>query len=672
MVTYPDGYYDRFDPTKNYDRHLYRAGRVVQGAELNETQLAVHDRIKRISDVLFKDGAVIRDAGIIVNNTTGYTQLAAGVIYARGAMRGVAPLNVTLPINGTVVVGIYLQDTVITELEDAGLRDPAIALRNFSEPGAARLKVEAKWGVAGDGTQGDFYPIYTVIDGEVQTTEPPPQIDAVSLSIAAYDRDSTGGYYVVAGLDLSMLDDDVDGRQVYSLSAGNARVNGRQVLLQHARRIPYTAVPDLKQVLSEPHNASGGTERVNLNHWPIDTVDQILITAQKTVVITHGAFNGVSDILPDTPVVQIIGVNQGGTWGGSSFTGGTTYTVGADYNLSSDSVSWSPAGAEPAPGSTYTVVYRYYAVVTPTSPDSKGFSISGAVAGTTIQVSYRWRRPRIDKLCIDPLGQVVWVNGVPNDVTPRAPAVPAGLLALANVNQTWDVTRSVVNERTQVQSMAQIQGLEVKVDNLFAVVSEHQLRTEAALSDPTTKRGIFVDNFNDDDQRDQGTSQNAAIIEGALTLPAINVTILSASLSTTQTLPLNNAGTAAVISQTLRTGCLAVNPYMAFNPIPASCHIEPATDFWTDTQSIWLSPTTRRFTTRREVIDRLSSLGWLTRTINVTTEVLVTSQTEIVSTRTVEAEFLRQIVISFQLAGFGSNEVLTTVKFDGISVAFTS
>lgn len=669
----PDGYQDRFNPARNYERHLYRAGRVVQGAELNETQLSIIDRVKSIADVLFKDGAVIRDAGINVDQNTGVTQLGGGVIYARGAMRGVAARQVTIPVIGTVIIGIYLQETVVTELEDPELRDPAIAVRNYAEPGAARLKVEAVWGVQGDGTAGGFYPVYVVIDGVVQSNEPPPAIDAISLAIAAYDRDSTGGYYVVSGLETTWLDDDSNGRQVFSISAGNARVNGKQVLLTHARRVVYDAVPDLKVVIAEPKVAFGGSERVNVNHGPIDSIDLVTITTQKIVSLTHGAFTGASDILPDSAVAQIVAVNRGGSWNGSAFTGGTSYTQGTDFTLASDSVNWSLAGAEPGPGETYQVVYRYIANVTPTAPDANGFTVAGAVPGTTISVSYRWRRPRVDKLCLDPQGATVWVKGVPNDVSPRPPQVATGLLAIATISQTWRVlSRRVVIDGIRVQTMDQIASLETKVDNLFAVVSEQQLKTEAALSDPTTKRGLFVDNFLDDDMRDQGTSQNAAVVDGALTLPAIGVQIFTATLGSVQTLPMNNAGTYAVIAQTMRTACMLVNPYQAYEPIPASAKIEPATDFWTDTLTVWLSPTTRRFTQQREVIDRVTSLGWLTRQIGTSTDIVVTTQTDVVSVRTTEAQFLRQIVIAFQLQGFGPGEQLTTVTFDGISVPFTN
>lgn len=671
MVTMPDGYFSRFDAAQDYERHLYRVGRVVQGAELNETQQASQDRLKRISDVLFSDGAVIRDAGINVNQSTGVTSLGAGVIYARGAMRGIAPATVTLPLSGLAVCGIYLQESVVTELEDPTLKDPAVAVRNFSEPGAARLRVRGVWGVQGDGTAGDFFAVYTVIDGVVQTTQPPPQIDAVALAIAAYDRDSTGGHYIAEGLRVSLLADS-GGSQVYSLAAGNARVNGRQVLLPHARRVVYPAVPDLKTVLGETKLAVGGTERVNTSHFPIDSIDQVLITAQKEVTLTHGAFTGATDVLPDSAVAQIVAVNQGGTWNGSAFVGGVNYAVTTDFLFAADALNWAPAGSEPAPGSTYKVVYRHVKLVTPTSPDATGFTVAGAVVGTSIQINYKWRRPRVDRLCLDPAGVVVWVQGAPNDVAPRAPTVSAGMLSIATVKQTWDARRSVSNDGTRVQTMPQLEGLEAKVDNLFAVVSEHQLKTEAALSDPTTKRGIFVDNFENDNKRDAGVSQSAAVVDGALTLALTNVVVLTHSMDGPQALPLNAAGIYPVIQQTLRTGCMLVNPYQAFNPIPGSARIEPATDFWTAAATTWASPVTQRFTTVTEVIDRVESLGWLTRLLYQSRDVVVSTATELLSTRVTEAEFLRPIVINFTLEGFGAGENLAQVKFDGIPVSFSN
>lgn len=675
MPIMPEDHYDRFDPTKNYERHLYRAGYVVQGAELNETQTSINDRVKRIADVLFKDGAVVKDAAINVDQTTGETVLAAGVLYVRGAMRGVAPTTRTISLTGTVAVGVYLQETVVTELEDPTLRDPATKVRNYGVAGAARLKVEAVWGTDGDGTAGDFFPVYSVVDGLVQSTEPPPAIDAIALSISAYDRDSTGGFYIVDGYRVIALPDDETGAQVYSLSAGNARVNGRQILSPHGRRVIFDAQPDLKSVLGEAKLAAGGAnERVNLNHDPVAFVDLVQITVQKTVTLTHGAFTGVADLLPDSPVQQIIAVNQGGTSNGAGgYTGGTTYAQNTDFTLNADRVDWSPAGAEPAPGSTYSVTYRYLAVVTPSSPDAKGFSVSDAVPGTTILTSYRWKRPRIDRMCMAPDGTIQWVRGVPNDDVPRAPAVPAGLLSITTVEQTWDADRIVSEDGVRVQKMDQLLSLEAKVDNLFALQSEAMLKVEVALSDPTTKRGVFVDNFDNNDKRDAGKpTQSAAITDGVLTLATTNVQVKTISLGGTQTLPLNTAGTYPVIQQTLRTGTMLVNPYMAYDLIPARCTLEPATDFWTATVDVWATSISRRFTTAREVIDRTSSAGLLKRTLWTESQVLVNDATELLSTKATDAATLRSIPISFTLQGFGPSEWLDVVRFDGLAVSFTA
>jgi Domain of unknown function (DUF4815) len=687
MVTMPDGYYTHFDAAKNRESILWRAGRVVQGAELSEEGDLSRHRLKQVADALFKDGAVIRDAGINVNQQTGLCSLAAGVIYARGAMRGVAPAAFTISLVGTVSVGIYLVDTVVTELEDPTLRDPAVAVRNYAAPGASRLVVTAVWGFAGDGQEGAFYPVYTVVDGVVVGQQPPPNIDAIALAIAAYDRDSTGGHYITSGFRLTALADGTAGaeagKQIYNLEAGNARVNGRQVLMTHAARVLYDPEPTqaLKVVLVESKTALGGTERVNTSHSPIFDIQQVSITTQKVVTTQkRGDVGNSADLLPDPSVVSIVAVNQGGTWNGSAFSGGTTYTQGTDYTLTSDSVNWSPSGvgtAEPATGSTYSVVYRYNAAVAPTAVDTTGFTVSGAVANTSILISYRWLRPRIDRICLDTEGRIVWVKGVPNDVAPRAPAIPAGLLPVASVRQTWPLSylnRQVSNDGVRMQSMSQIEGLETKVDNLFAVVSEHQLKTQAALTDPSSKRGIFVDNFINDLQRDQGIAQTAAVVDGALTLAidVASIQVKQADLGGPQTLPMNAAGAYPVVQQTLRTGCMKVNPYDAFEPIPPRCTIAPAVDFWTAVQTAWLSPVTRRFTTEREVIDRTTSLGWLTREIGVTRELVVTNSTELVRTRTEEAQFLRQIEISFTLQGLGAGEILNSVKFDGIAVAFTA
>ena len=670
MATMPAKYYSRFDASKNYERHLGIAGRVLQSAEVNEIQESLMDRAKRLYDVLFKDGAIIRGCEIAVDVQTGLCSLANGALYVRGAVRGIAPRSFTVPIVGEVVVGVALHDVVVTHLEDASLRDPAVGVRNKSEPGAARLRVDTSWARAGDGTLGEFYAVYRIIDGVPQAQTPPPQIDPVTLAIGAYDRQSTGGYYVSTGLRVTQQADTQGGEQVYSLSEGVARIDGSEVIIPHSRMVVYPAVPDLKTVLGEPHVAAGGTERVELNHAPVAAIDRVRIVAQRVLTnFVHGDFSGAQDLLPDTPILSIVAVNQGGTWNGTNFSGGTTFNQGSDYKLTADKVDWSLSGAEPAPGSTYTAVYRYEATAAATAVDAGGFTVAGAVPGTVTRVDYRWKRPRIDKLCLDRQGFVHWVKGIAHDVRPSPPSTPPGVLSVASVLQTWGASRAVLNDGVHMLPMNQIEAMQRQIDQLGVLMGEQALRTQIAISEPTNKRGLFVDPLLDDSKRDQGTAQTGAVFDGILTLPLVGIQVASVSLPDTATLPMNWPATAPVIRQELRTACVKVNPYDAFSPVPASAVLEPATDFWTVSQTVWTSAVTRLFQmTRREV------WGWdaglLQRFTGASTQIVSDWTVEQTRQWTEDARFLRTIEVRFKLQGFGPGEFLDAVRFGGRPVAF--
>ena len=75
--------------------------------------------------------------------------------------------------------------------------------------------------------------------------------------------------------------------------------------------------------------------------------------AKTSQVMVKGTAAGADLILLNgqeaVTVVSIVSVVQGGT----------TYTVTTDYVLGTNTVDWSPAGAEPAVGSLYTVTYTY-------------------------------------------------------------------------------------------------------------------------------------------------------------------------------------------------------------------------------------------------------------------------------------------------------------------------
>jgi hypothetical protein len=151
------------------------------------------------------------------------------------------------------------------------------------------------------------------------------------------------------------------------------------------------------------------------------------------VTLTRGAYSGVQDALPDTAVVSIMDCRQGET----------IYAQGSDYRKTGDKVDWSLSGAEPATGSTYLCTYDSIDSVIPTEVDYDGFTVEGAVAGSSILVTYRQALPRIDRLALNQDGQCLWFQGVAAEMYACAPVIPAHLLPIATVRQTWREDRSV-------------------------------------------------------------------------------------------------------------------------------------------------------------------------------------------------------------------------------------
>lgn len=647
----PTPYYNRFDPDKNYEHHRFAPGRPLQSAELNEIQARSAYTLQGVADTILKDGNVIRDAGVIVDPDTGDTICESGAVYLRGVVRGVAPATIEVPIVGTIAIGLRLQEDIVTALEDPELLDPATGTRGYNQAGAERQRVVAVWAWSGDTQDGEFFPVYTVTDGILNSKEPPPQLETITQSLARYDRDSAGGNYVISGMSVRRLADREDGYQVYTIDAGRARVNGFPIELRDARRLAYNAVPVLRFIDSEPTTSTtAGAQRINVARPPLANITQVRITKEKTVTLNHGTVTGAQDPIPDTSVVSIQSVVQGAT----------TYVQGTDYNLTSGKVDWSLAGAEPAPGSSYDVTYRYITSVTPTAPDDTGFTVTGAVVGSLIQASYNTKLPRIDRLCFNQDGEFVWIEGTSTDYNPVRPSVPNNMLALAQVVQLWTDKSYLINDGVRVVPMQDIVAINTRLDNVIQLVAEQKLQSDAGQRQAAARKGMFVDPFLSDDLRDNGLAQTAAIVRGELVL-GIDAEVKLPPTDVTGPVTCAYAVKVA-LAQERRTGFMKINPYMAFGLMPGVATMTPAVDRWTETNVTWNSPIVERFTTQRStwtMLDRPLVAGQVTVDTDVT----------VLSNATSKAiEFLRQIDIRFRLEGFGPGENLATVTFDGLPV----
>jgi hypothetical protein len=212
------------------------------------------------------------------------------------------------------------------------------------------------------------------------------------------------------------------------------------------------------------------------------------------------------------------------------------------------------------------------------------------------------------------------------------------------IEQDWttDQKPKVTNNAIRVVQMADIEAIKNMILDLYYLMSQERLKNDANASDSSTKKGIFVDPFFDDDMRDQGIEQTGAIVDQCLVLP---IRAEVHDLAKEQKVYMLPYELEPIISQELQTGSMKVNPYMAFDPIPADVNVTLNIDHWTEVETQWLSAVT-------QYVSRGSSY----------------STNSLVSSASRNAEFMRQLTQKIRIEGLKPGEVISEIKFDGISI----
>ncbi|OWV79570.1 virulence protein [Rhizobium sp. R634] len=615
-------------------------GRLLQSAELNELQTVERERARRISRVTMKDGDRIEGAAIVlIDEEAGTWTLTAGKIYVDGDIFPVAQAVISdVPMTGQARIGVEVTRQWVTSLTDPSLLGLAAGALSEGEPGAAREVVTIAWALIGE-EEGEFVPVYLIQDGTVIDQTPPPGLSGVNQAIAVYDRDANGNY-IVRGCRVTALG-KVGGSQLFSIEEGVANIQGfkrtRQAALRHAELEDW----DTEEVAGEPHTYPGGASAtIQTNFSPISAINTVLVTKEVTENVTRGAVGGTADLLAQNSVTEILEVKQGAT----------TYVVTTDYLRVGDSVSWSPGGAEPATGSTYQVKYRYLASVSQDAATDSSITVSGGVAGTTVIFGYDYKLPRIDLLCLDQEGLPVYVKGVSARKNPLEPVAPAALLKLCVIRNNWMTKPDVENDGTRSVPYDEAWRFYNAVLDLNRLMQIERINRAIDAREPVAKLGTFADPLTGDEFRDQGEVQTASVGLGTIEL-AILPTFFTSTLAAPVMLDYTEE---VVIEQSLDTGCMKINPYQNFTPMPASMKIVPPADFWTVKQTEWASPQTIEF--NRGIRRDNGPL------------VVSTDSTRVVDQRQEQAEFLRPISVSYTIKGFGVGEILDVLTFDGINV----
>lgn len=700
------GYYNRSNvaEAKNYDKHVFIAGRILQSAEMNEIQDTGQRQLKAIADALFKDGDIVRDARCVVDEKTGTATLEAGAVYCGGQVRGVPARNFTIPMTGTVAIGIWLVTDVVTDADDATLRDPATGNRGFNEAGAYRLRVTPQWGTDKDNlANAEFFPVYYADDAKLRAKEPPPNLDSVTQAIARYDVDSNGSNYIINGLRVTRLPDNGP-KQVYSIASGRARVNGFGINFNAARRFEFDPLIDKKGMTDEDSAAEApitgdaalhpaavvgkSVQRITVAYPPIDRIDKVSILKAGTLTINRSQ-TGATDGLPNTlgTVDRVLSVKSGNT----TYVDGTHYTYDSKRQL----ISWielvnDPSlvqGNFPDRLSSFDVEIEAWNQVKTLAHDDISFYIEPnavvpPMVGSgpsqkpdheTVRAAYTYRLPRIDRIVLTDEGTIKWIMGIAADVNPASPQVPSNLLSICQINQAWTSTpedTTLQNDGVRMVSMSTLENMNNRLDTITDLIAQLNLVSDINVREAGKKDGLFVDPFMGDDQRDSDLTQypqTLAITGGALQLP-ITATPLepvprpgNIGEGVTEVISCDYTEE-VVLGNTARTSPMKVNPYMAFAPFPAKVTIVPQIDRWVETKTAWTGAVTHYFTTTVYAPWTIGSVHGQTLVTNRTTD------TEFVGSGTAELEELRPINVQFTITGFRANEQLSKVLFDGIDV----
>ena len=632
---------------RRYASILYRGLQFVESAEWNEQQDIFAERLASDGDAALGPISLRNGGTIVVDKTAGTVRLGEADIWAGGYMHKVpSALLLGVPMVGTVAIGIAVTRTEITENEDPDLRG-IVPSESQGEALGARLRFDAVWATSGN----PFYPVYTLIDGQLPTERVTPQDQSAELAVERHIR-QTHGAHVIDGFRVSPAGFIAGtGEQEFVIAAGTLRAEGREVRRTVDQRYRREENPELVQVNGETalYPASGNV--VTLNNGPIESVQTVTVIKEKTVTITHQLANG-ADPLPNTPVYSIQSVSQGGT----------TYVAGTSYAKVGDTISWAAAGAEPSPGSSYNVTFRYVDTVTPITVGRQTLTLEAAVPGQPVTMNYRYKLPRIDTIAIDLDGLVNYIEGVPSKYSPVPPLVPLPLAPLARIDNRWGIDPIVtdVNQRklTEAEVQAAVRQMLAMDDRLSLV----ELTKDIQERDPASRKGSFVDPFENDLQRDFGIAQDAAIVGGILQLPIVVSPMTVEGLGPDPImLPYV---TEAVVSQPFRTTTQKINRYLAFAPLPASLSLQPAIDRWNENQSSSSSSSTSSFVSVSSY--RPDLLG--TSLYGTTSFASSSSSSTSASSVTTDLPFLRSIAVNFRVERMGPGENLQSVLFDGINV----
>ena len=700
-------YYNLYDSTKGYTEILFRAGKVLQSKEVNEMQSMLKNQIKNVGDTILTNGDIIEGCQLVISDDRKSVTVTDGKAYLNGDVRKVSATTLTITGEGTEVIGIKLEEEVITPDEDSDLLDIATGYDNYAQDGAYRKKEVVVLTVDDE----DASALYTLIDGQqmsINTSEDLTQLDKINATLARRTFDESGNYKV-EGLELRPRDYADEDNVYLTIESGRAYVRGYEVNKTAATVIPIERAKSLRDVSNEPKVFRNGTLRYALNNYYPNKINRVVATVEVTDTRVRDSIIGGIDYIDTTftPVVEIVEVKQGTN----------VFVQGTDYQLTNDGIDWSLNGAEPNPGETYTVTWRYNKTMngpTTAAPDYildydsdtdigyLQYTDDGdkPVVGTTVLVNYNYMLCRRDLVALDKDGNPVVTQGQPDILrtveSPRPNNEDTLVLgSILVVPNSTDIT--VINNNTQAIGMLDLYNMLERINNVELNQAISDLDNEAAEGELATQlEGILTDGFIGVSKADLYHDEWNASIDidyqklvlpfstaiGAL-VPDEENNYKAATFGRLMTAPYEEI---KLFSQPIATDVIRVNSYNAFPKSP-SVKLSPEVDNWIDNKTITLNGgvktttiTLRRWWYHKNAswaasekalwqsygfADGGESLGWSNGTRTVT-------MSQISSVVRTAIAYMRQIKVTVKVDNLIHNADNVVATFNGVPINLTA
>ena len=611
-------YYDDYDKSKDFTQILALPGRAEQAREFTQIQSIQRDYLERLGNAVFKDGYVVSGCGLVIDGTT--VTILDGQVFIDGLIRNVSETDVQITNSGIERVMMRVITSIVTEIEDGTLRDPAQGYENYGIEGAYREKQVVEIYVVQENdlsTAGTT--LYTLQSGTLLNDSGSTEYTTFSDMLAERTYDENGNFKI-EGLYLKSIcsvDEDTDKIVTY-VDAGKAYVHGYEVNKSTVSSVSLNRSTATRLVNGESHVYSSTLSRYKISNSPVSAISNVTCSVQVTEASKNrGSIPGGYDAFNLTPVREIVSISQGVI----------TFIQNTDYKLYSDQIDWSLPGEEPQVGTTYSVTYVYnktmvegvdYQIVNEANASYIEFLLEGdkPTENSIFYLYYTYTLARRDLVLLDSNGVLSCIEGAydkfNNLITPYNRDRDKLELGHVDIYPTFTgqtITAVVTNYQSVRLTQSNIYSMLKRIEGLEMNIAEMDLDREAEASESASDlMGIYTDGFMGITKSDLNYSR---VVDGnvvaydccidydnsELTTPA-TVVDMAATIDMVQSSQLGVIGnvvsapfdSTTALNQAYATGVMKVNPYAAYDPI-SSVKLSPSVDTWVDHNKITLKDT---------------------------------------------------------------------------------